>query len=129
MRGFILTIGVMFVGFYLTIAQMFISMERYKTDTMVLNIVESAKIASIVNLDDSARVEEDYVDITEVTFEEGFEKLFYKNLNANIKIKDISYKYLRDKDNKIKAVKVKVKDSNDTEYQAVLKENTTYTKN
>ncbi|WP_290063347.1 hypothetical protein [Paraclostridium bifermentans] len=129
MRGFILTIGVMFVGFYLTIAQMFISMERYKTDTMVLNIVESAKIASIVNLDDSARVEEDYVDMTEVTFEEGFEKLFYKNLNANIKIKDISYKYLRDKDNKIKAVKVKVKDSNDTEYQAVLKENTTYTKN
>lgn len=129
MRGFILTIGVIFVGFYLTIAQMFISMERYKTDTMVLNIVESAKIASIVNLDDSARVEEDYVDITEVTFEEGFEKLFYKNLNANIKIKDISYKYLRDKDNKIKAVKVKVKDSNDTEYQAVLKENTTYTKN
>lgn len=129
MRGFILTIGVMFVGFYLTVAQMFISMERYKTDTMVLNIVESAKIASIVNLDDSARVEEDYVDITEVTFEEGFEKLFYKNLNANIKIKDISYKYLRDKDNKIKAVKVKVKDSNDTEYQAVLKENTTYTKN
>lgn len=129
MRGFILTIGVMFVGFYLTVAQMFISMERYKTDTMVLNIVESAKIASIVNLDDSARVEEDYVDITEVTFEEGFEKLFYKNLNANIKIKDISYKYLIDKDNKIKAVKVKVKDSNDTEYQAVLKENTTYTKN
>ncbi|WP_270670706.1 hypothetical protein [Paraclostridium bifermentans] len=129
MRGFILTIGVMFVGFYLTVAQMFISMERYKTDTMVLNIVESAKIASIVNLDDSARVEEDYADITEVTFEEGFEKLFYKNLNANIKIKDISYKYLRDKDNKIKAVKVKVKDSNDTEYQAVLKENTTYTKN
>lgn len=119
----------MFVGFYLTVAQMFISMERYKTDTMVLNIVESAKIASIVNLDDSARVEEDYVDITEVTFEEGFEKLFYKNLNANIKIKDISYKYLRDKDNKIKVVKVKVKDSNDTEYQAVLKENTTYTKN
>ncbi|MEE0710872.1 hypothetical protein, partial [Romboutsia timonensis] len=83
-------------------------------------------IASVVNLDDSARVEENYVDVIDMTFEENFEKLFYKNLNIDINIKDISYKYLRDKNNKIKAVSVKVTDSNDTDYRTVLKENTTY---
>ena len=92
----------------------------------ILNMIESAKIASVVNLDDSARVEENYVDVIDMTFEENFEKLFYKNLNIDINIKDISYKYLRDKNNKIKAVSVKVTDSNDTDYRTVLKENTTY---
>ena len=88
-------------------------------------MIESAKIASIANLDDSARVEENYVDIIDMTFEENFEKLFYKNLNINVDIKDISYKYLKDKDNKMKAVRIRVTDSNDTEYQTVLRENTT----
>ena len=60
-----------------------------------------------------------------MTFEENFEKLFYKNLNINVDIKDISYKYLKDKDNKMKAVRIRVTDSNDTEYQTVLRENTT----
>ncbi|MEE0712703.1 hypothetical protein, partial [Romboutsia timonensis] len=64
-------------------------------------------------------------DIIDMTFEENFEKLFYKNLNINVDIKDISYKYLKDKDNKMKAVRIRVTDSNDTEYQTVLRENTT----
>ena len=102
------------------------SMESFKRNTIILTMIESAKIASVVNLDDSARVEENYVDVIDMTFEENFEKLFYKNLNIDINIKDISYKYLRDKNNKIKAVSVKVTDSNDTDYRTVLKENTTY---
>ncbi|WP_195336928.1 hypothetical protein [Paraclostridium bifermentans] len=118
-----------FIGFYLTVTQMFISMESFKRDSIVLTMIESAKIASVVNLDDSARVEENYVDITDVSFEEGFEKLFHKNLNVKVDIKDISYKYLRDPEGKIKAVKVKVTDSNNAEYQTVLKENTTDIKN
>ena len=122
MRGFILNMIMVFVGFYLTVTGMFLSMESFKRNTMI----ESAKIASVVNLDDSARVEENYVDVIDMTFEENFEKLFYKNLNIDINIKDISYKYLRDKNNKIKAVSVKVTDSNDTDYRTVLKENTTY---
>ncbi|MFQ9299026.1 MAG: hypothetical protein ACLR4X_11585 [Clostridia bacterium] len=101
-------------------------MESFKRNTIILTMIESAKIASVVNLDDSARVEENYVDVIDMTFEENFEKLFYKNLNIDINIKDISYKYLRDKNNKIKAVSVKVTDSNDTDYRTVLKENTTY---
>ena len=115
-----------FVGFYLTVTGMFLSMESFKRNTIILTMIESAKIASVVNLDDSARVEENYVDVIDMTFEENFEKLFYKNLNIDINIKDISYKYLRDKNNKIKAVSVKVTDSNDTDYRTVLKENTTY---
>ena len=103
MRGFILNMIMVFVGFYLTVTGMFLSMESFKRNTIILTMIESAKIASVVNLDDSARVEENYVDI-----------------------KDISYKYLRDKNNKIKAVSVKVTDSNDTDYRTVLKENTTY---
>ncbi len=129
MRGFILTMLMIFIGFYLTVTQMFISMESFKRDSIVLTMIESAKIASVVNLDDSARVEENYVDITDVSFEEGFEKLFHKNLNVKVDIKDISYKYLRDPEGKIKAVKVKVTDSNNAEYQTVLKENTTDIKN
>nr|WP_195366191.1 hypothetical protein [[Eubacterium] tenue] len=125
MRGFILTMVMVFIAFYLSVTQMFISMESFKRDSIILAMIESAKVASIVNLDDSARVEEEYVDITDVTFEEGFEKLFYKNLNLNVKIKDISYKYLRDQNGKLKAVKIKVTDSNNAEYQTVLKENTT----
>ncbi|SCJ52062.1 Uncharacterised protein [uncultured Clostridium sp.] len=127
MRGFILTMVMVFIAFYLSVTQMFISMESFKRDSIILAMIESAKVASIVNLDDSARVEEEYVDITDVTFEEGFEKLFHKNLNLNVKIKDISYKYLRDQKGKLKAVKIKVTDSNNAEYQTVLKENTTYT--
>ena len=126
MRGFILNMIMVFVGFYLTITGMFLSMESFKRNTIILTMIESAKIASVVNLDDSARVEENYVDVIDMTFEENFEKLFYKNLNIDINIKDISYKYLRDKNNKIKAVSVKVTDSNDTDYRTVLKENTTY---
>ena len=126
MRGFILNMIMVFVGFYLTVTGMFLSMESFKKNTIILTMIESAKIASVVNLDDSARVEENYVDVIDMTFEENFEKLFYKNLNIDINIKDISYKYLRDKNNKIKAVSVKVTDSNDTDYRTVLKENTTY---
>ena len=126
MRGFILNMIMVFVGFYLTVTGMFLSMESFKRNTIILTKIESAKIASVVNLDDSARVEENYVDVIDMTFEENFEKLFYKNLNIDINIKDISYKYLRDKNNKIKAVSVKVTDSNDTDYRTVLKENTTY---
>ena len=126
MRGFILNMIMVFVGFYLTVMGMFLSMESFKRNTIILTMIESAKIASVVNLDDSARVEENYVDVIDMTFEENFEKLFYKNLNIDINIKDISYKYLRDKNNKIKAVSVKVTDSNDTDYRTVLKENTTY---
>jgi hypothetical protein len=125
-RGFILNMIMVFVGFYLTVTGMFLSMESFKRNTIILTMIESAKIASVVNLDDSARVEENYVDVIDMTFEENFEKLFYKNLNIDINIKDISYKYLRDKNNKIKAVSVKVTDSNDTDYRTVLKENTTY---
>ena len=126
MRGFILNMIMVFVGFYLTVTGMFLSMESFKRNTIILTMIESAKIASVVNLDDSARVEENYVDVIDMTFEENFEKLFYKNLNIDINIKDISYKYLRDKNNKIKAVSVIVTDSNDTDYRTVLKENTTY---
>ena len=126
MRGFILNMIMVFVGFYLTVTGMFLSMESFKRNTIILTMIESAKIASVVNLDDSARVEENYVYVIDMTFEENFEKLFYKNLNIDINIKDISYKYLRDKNNKIKAVSVKVTDSNDTDYRTVLKENTTY---
>ena len=126
MRGFILNMIMVFVGFYLTVTGMFLSMESFKRNTIILTMIESAKIASVVNLDDSARVEENYVDVIDMTFEENFEKLFYKNLNIDINIKDISYKYLRDKNNKIKAVSVKVTDSNDSYYRTVLKENTTY---
>ena len=122
MRGFILNMIMVFVGFYLTVTGMFLSMESFKRNTIILTMIESAKIASVVNLDDSARVEENYVDVIDMTFEENFEKLFYKNLNIDINIKDISYKYLRDKNNKIKAVSVKVTDSNDTDYRTVLKE-------
>lgn len=127
MRGFILSIIMIFIGFYLSVTQMFISMESFKRDSIILTMIESAKVASIVNLDDSARVEENYTDITEVTFEDGFEKLFYKNLNIKVDIEDISYKYLRDTNGKIKAVRVRVTDSNNAEYQTVLKENITYT--
>ena len=126
MRGFILNMIMVFVAVYLTVTGMFLSMESFKRNTIILTMIESAKIASVVNLDDSARVEENYVDVIDMTFEENFEKLFYKNLNIDINIKDISYKYLRDKNNKIKAVSVKVTDSNDTDYRTVLKENTTY---
>ena len=125
MRGFILTMVMIFIAFYLTVTQMFISMESFKRDSIIHTMIESAKIASVVNLDGSARVEENYVDITDVSFEEGFEKLFHKNLNIKVGIKDISYKYLRDQNGKIKAVKVKVTDSHNAEYQTVLKENTT----
>lgn len=125
MRGFILSMIMVFIAFYLTVTKMFLSMESFKRDSIILTMIESAKIASVVNLDDSARVEENYTDVTEVSFEEEFEKLFQKNLNIKVDIKDISYKYLRDKDNKIKAVRVRVTDTNNAQYQTVLKENTT----
>ena len=104
---------------------------------MMLEAARNAKVDVAVHLDHGLKFETikkalEYgftsvmLDASRDSFEENFEKLFYKNLNIDINIKDISYKYLRDKNNKIKAVSVKVTDSNDTDYRTVLKENTTY---
>ena len=68
MRGFILNMIMVFVGFYLTVTGMFLSMESFKRNTIILTMIESAKIASVVNLDDSARVEENYVDVIEIDY-------------------------------------------------------------
>ena len=134
MRGFILNMIMVFIGFYLTIVSMFLANESFKRDSIILTMIESAKIASIANLDDSARVEENYVDIIDMTFEENFEKLFYKIIPGMLRsvfaryhklLYVLAYKYLKDKDNKMKAVRIRVTDSNDTEYQTVLRENTT----
>ncbi|MGP9043221.1 hypothetical protein [Cytobacillus kochii] len=126
MKGFISTMLIMWLGFYLSLSIVFMYTEHFKRESIVMTMIESAKIASITNMDDSSRVKENHVEITKDTFETTFEKLFYKNLNLNIDISNISYQYLSDSEEKIKAVKVTVTDSTGTDFQTVLKENTTY---
>lgn len=122
MRGFGSTVLIMWFGFYATVHLVFFYVENYKRDSIVMTMIESAKIASVTSLDDSARDNESMSIMTEDTFKSTFEDTFNKNLNINLAIKDFSYQFMKD-DEEIKAVRVKVTEDDGTEYQTLLKEN------
>lgn len=112
----------MFLGFYLTANIVFYSLEYYKRDSIVLTMIESAKVAGVTSIDGSSRVTPKQVKITEETFENTFETFFQRNLNVKMNVKDYSYHYLKDAAGNIKAVQVIVTDENGTEYQTTLRE-------
>lgn len=122
LRGFVSTMLLMFLGFYLTANIVFYSLEYYKRDSIVLTMIESAKVAGVTSIDGSSRVTPKQVKITEETFENTFETYFQRNLNVKMNVKDYSYHYLKDAAGNIKAVQVIVTDENGTEYQTTLRE-------
>lgn len=122
LRGFVSTMLLMFLGFYLTANIVFYSLEYYKRDSIVLTMIESAKVAGVTSIDGSSRVTPKQVKITEETFENTFETFFQRNLNVKMNVKDYSYHYLKDAAGNIKAVQVIVTDENGTEYQTTLRE-------
>lgn len=122
LRGFVSTMLLMFLGFYLTANIVFYSLEYYKRDSIVLTMIESAKVAGVTSIDGSSRVTPKQVKITEETFENTFETFFQRNLNVKMNVKDFSYHYLKDAAGNIKAVQVIVTDENGTEYQTTLRE-------
>lgn len=89
-----------------------------------MTMVESAKIASITNVDDSSRILEGHAEIEQESFEFSFEQQFKKNVNMNIDFSNFQYQYIRNADEKIMAVGVKVTDENGTQYSTILKDNT-----
>lgn len=114
----------MWLGFFLIINLTNYYVEVFKKDSIVLTMVESAKIASITNVDDSSRILEGHAEIEQESFESSFEQQFKKNVNMNIGFNDFQYQYLRNAEEKIMAVGVKVTDENGTQYSTILKDNT-----
>lgn len=117
MKDFPFTIFIMFFGLYLVIFTCHYKIEEFRTNSLLLSITETAKIAGFQSLDNSARAETGTVEMTTDNFEMSFENKFSKNVNVKLKNPTYSYDYLKANDGTIMAVRVVVTDDN-TKYQA-----------
>lgn len=122
-RSFITTMGIIYIGFFISVQLSFLYMEMFVRDKVVNTMVESAQIATITSLDASSRVRENFVGISEEIFEETFEETFHQNITVNVEVDEFSYQYLKGEEDNLKAVRVKMRDVEGTEFQAVLREN------
>lgn len=82
--------------------------------------MESARAASIENVDKSLRVSNGEVILSTDNFEKDFKRLFAKNTNIVLKDPSYTFDYLKEKDSdSLKAVRVKIKNDG-VSYQATL---------
>lgn len=126
MKGFISTMGIMWLGFYISVNLFSFYTDVYLKDSVVLTMIESGKIASVQGLDNSSRVSENTAEITQESFENVFENEFKSNLNVKVAIEDIKYEYVK-RDHEIKAVYVKVFSKDGQQYQTAIAENLSIT--
>ncbi|GAF66462.1 hypothetical protein BTS2_3363 [Bacillus sp. TS-2] len=123
MKGFVTNFLIIFVSVFTVANIVIFSLEYLKKDSVVLTMIESAKIASVASLDHSSRVKEETTKIDEDDFKMSFEEAFNHNLNIDITINKIDYQFLKNEDNEIRAIRVKVTTTDGEEYQTTLIEN------
>lgn len=81
---------------------------------------ESARIASLRNVDNSIRIEEGKVELSQRAFELNFESSFNEKNNVELGKTSFKYKYLKGADEKMKAVKIILTDQKNKEYRTTL---------
>lgn len=91
--------------------------EEFRYRATLTTMTESAEIAGVKSLDNSARVESGRAELTESNFETTFQHLFKTNANAKINPKDFDYQYLKATDGRIKAVRIQITDDRDNAYK------------
>ncbi|MFS0882747.1 hypothetical protein [Metabacillus niabensis] len=117
MRDFPYVICMLFIGMWLILFVSNYKTEEIRHNAILATMNESVRIASVNSLDNSLRVETGRVEVAEKQFENSFECFFEKNSNFKIENPKFSYSYLKSEDGEIKAVRVKVKDERNTNYQ------------
>ncbi|MGG0888909.1 hypothetical protein [Cytobacillus horneckiae] len=118
MKDFPFQIFIMFFGLYLVLFTCNYKVEEFRHNSLILSITEAAKVAGFQSLDNSIRAEAGTVEVTSENFELSFEKKFNEIVNVNLDNPSYSYDYLRDENETILAIRVKVTDERKTEYQA-----------
>lgn len=92
----------------------------YKQHSIINTMNESARIASMRNVDNSIRTEEGKVELSERAFELNFESSLKEKSNVNLGKTTFDYKYLKDADGKMKAVKIALTDEKKKTYRTTL---------
>ncbi|WP_144487133.1 hypothetical protein [Bacillus pumilus] len=92
----------------------------YKQHSIINTMNESARIASMRNVDNSIRTEEGKVELSERAFELNFESSLKEKSNVNLGKTTFNYKYLKDSDGKMKAVKIALTDEKKKTYRTTL---------
>ncbi|MCY7585275.1 hypothetical protein MH138_04325 [Bacillus safensis] len=92
----------------------------YKQHSIINTMNESARIASMRNVDNSIRTEEGKVELSERAFELNFESSFKEKSNVKLGKTSFKYKYLKDVEGKMKAVKIILTDQKNKEYRTTL---------
>ncbi|EHT9922225.1 hypothetical protein KYX44_000611 [Listeria monocytogenes] len=120
MKGYISICIILFVSAFLLLGIFHYAIEDYKHKSVVLTATESARAASIENVDKSLRVSSGEVILSTDNFEKDFKRLFAKNTNIVLKNPSYTFDYLKEKDSdSLKAVRVKIKNEG-VSYQATL---------
>ncbi|MEK5133076.1 hypothetical protein NST39_03240 [Bacillus sp. FSL W8-0645] len=91
----------------------------YRQHSIISSMNESASIASLKNVDNSIRTEEGKVELSE-SFELNFENSLKEKANVNLGKTTFEYKYLKDADGKMKAVKIALTDGKKKTYRTTL---------
>ncbi|MFP3421534.1 hypothetical protein R0K30_17825 [Bacillus sp. SIMBA_154] len=92
----------------------------YRQHSIISSMNESASIASLKNVDQSIRTEEGRVELSERAFELNFESSLKEKSNVNLGKTTFDYKYLKDADGKMKAVKIALTDGKKKTYRTTL---------
>ncbi|MEK4788831.1 hypothetical protein [Bacillus sp. FSL K6-2971] len=92
----------------------------YKQHSIINTMNESARIASMRNVDNSIRTEEGKVELSERAFELNFESSLKEKSNVNLGKTSFKYQYLKDTDGKMKAVKIALTDEKKKTYRTTL---------
>ncbi|MCY8151333.1 MULTISPECIES: hypothetical protein [Bacillus subtilis group] len=123
MKGSILTLGILYLGSFLILVSTSYFTEAYRHNSIISTMTESGQIASINSIDKSSRIERGKAEITESSFKRKFKDLFEKNSNIKLSGTKYDFNFLKTSDGGIKAVRVKITDDRNTNYQVTFVSN------
>lgn len=114
---------ILIFGLFMTVIGGYYYKQNFSTDSVIQGMTETVRSSAIANADNSSRVQSGELFITKSGFEEDFKKRITSNNLVKFN-KDAKYefKYLDNKNGSTKAIRVIVKDGNNT-YQATCKVN------
>lgn len=122
MKGFINIIGIIFIAATAIMLLFNYSVQAYKKESVVTAMLESAKVAVVESQDHASRIEENVALISEEDFEQAFERAINENLNINVTIQDINYRYL-EIDDDLKAIDIQLVTENGDRFKTTFRQN------
>ncbi|PFU46571.1 hypothetical protein COK88_24170 [Bacillus cereus] len=123
MKDYPFVMMILIFGLFMTVIGGYYYKQNFSTDSIIQGMTETVRSSAIANADNSSRVQSGELFITKSSFEEDFKKRITSNNLVKFN-KDAKYefKYLDNKNGSTKAIRVIVKDGNNT-YQATCKVN------